>query len=759
MKTLPERQGIKPVHCSGLLLVAFWVLVFSPELNAAGYGYLIEDNPLCSIWWAEGAYKIMKDDPVPTQKKEQVYLQCAANEYEPFQLVLRPKKRMDNLRIRISALEGAGGLRIFPDDISVSHVEYVTVTTPTDDYGRAGEWPDPLPPYEGPYTIYPGENCPLWITVYVPPGENFGPFDGTITLTSGTWKKEIPLRLEVWKFVLPEETHIRSSFGLSTGSIETYHNLETREELETVYDLYALNFKEHRVCPTSPLSLYPMHVNVSGEYWKGGEFVSDPVHGGSRALKIEDSSVSDNPEARYDEFVPVAPNVPYKLSWFAKTGKEAQEYTVLIQCYNHEGGYLIARNLLKIYQGALDWKEESLDIKGFVPEVEQVSLHFFPTFRDETGGNTGTAYFDDVRFGPASGSDNLLRCGDFEFDPDLVTVDVDFSDFDRGAQRYLDDLGFNSFNLSLDGLGKGSFHSRQKGMFAGFRQGTAEYDKLLSSHLLQVENHLDLNGWLGKEYIYWFDEPDEKDYPFVREGMENIRRAAPRLTRFITEHKPGPDIMDLSEISCTIFHRVDPKIVAGLTEQGREFWSYLCTGPKGPWVTLFIDHPAINLRLWLWMSFKYQLKGILVWSANYWSSGTVFPPGMLQNPWQDPMSYRSGYSTPFGQVNNWGNGDGRFIYPPNKNPNSDRTKYLCGPVSSVRWEILREGIEDYEYLWLLQNAIDNAGPDQKKAADKGRKLLDLPESLFKNGREYTKDPKVLLEYRGKVAKALEDLGR
>jgi len=28
---------------------------------------------------------------------------------------------------------------------------------------------------------------------------------------------------------------------------------------------------------------------------------------------------------------------------------------------------------------------------------------------------------------------------------------------------------------------------------------------------------------------------------------------------------------------------------------------------------------------------------------------------------------------------------------------------VAGPVSSIRFELLREGIEDYEYLWLLKS--------------------------------------------------------
>ncbi len=738
-----------------LLLILFFASPIS-ALSAAQYGYLISDDSLCSIWWAEGAYKIMKDNPLPDAKGERVALSCAINEYEPFQLVLLPKKRMEKVRIESSALYNVSGYRIIPENISIYHVEYVTIITPTDEYGAPGEWPDPLPSYDGPFTAYPGENHPLWVTIYVPSDANSGIYDGMITLTSGTWKKEIAIRLNVWNFVLPEKTHIRSAFGLNTSFIKAYHNLETKEELEKVYDLYAQNLKEHRICPTSPLELYPMKVSVSDVYWEGGEFVSDVVHGGYRALKIRDDDVSANIQARYKGKIPVQADVSYKLTWFARTEEENQEYSVMVSGYNKEGEFLPAQNKLQVYKGTMDWKQEALEINGFSPEVKEVSLHFFPAFRDEIGSKKGTTYFDDVAFSPSTIEENLLQGGDFEMDMDSMSANVDFSDFDRGAKRYLDEFGFNSFNLSLQGLGSGSFHSSEEGIFAGFRQGTPEYDKLLNDYLRQVEEHLNENGWLGKEYIYWFDEPDTKDYPFVRKGMENIRKAAPRLTRFITEHKPGPDIMDVTEISCTIFHRVDPKIAADLVKKGREFWSYLCTGPKGPWVTLFIDHPAVNLRIWLWMSYKYQLKGILVWEANYWTSGTVFPSGMLQNPWQDPMSYTVGYGRPLGQVNYWGNGDGRFLYPPNRNPNKDKKKYLTGPVNSIRWEILREGIEDYEYLWLLENSIKKAKA-KKELVDKGRQLLNLPESLFKNGQDYTKDPKVLLEYRAKIAELLEKL--
>jgi hypothetical protein len=442
---------------------------------------------------------------------------------------------------------------------------------------------------------------------------------------------------------------------------------------------------------------------------------------------------------------------------WARAQAEGQDATVMLEALDAAGKPVIPHAFLRTFKAGPAWKAENFEVGGFPAEVAAVRLRLFPAFRNNAGTTTGTVWFDDIVLTKAGTGVNLVPGGDFEMPLESISVTVDFGRFDKAARRCLDELGFNAYDLILQGLGTGSFYSRQEGLFGGFRQGTPEYDRLISQYLRQVESHLEANGWLGREYVYWFDEPDPKDYPFVREGMLNIRKNAPKLTRFITEHRPGPEIMDVSEIGCTIFDRVDPQAVAELAPKGREFWSYLCTGPKSPWLTLFIDHPAVNLRMWLWMSYQWGLKGILVWRANYWTSASLFPPGVLQNPWQDPMSYTVGYGVPFGQPNLWGNGDGRFLYPPNRDPNTDKSKHLEGPVDSVRWEILREGIEDYEYFVLLEKAVRDAPPAKAAAAARAKALLRIPAEIFRDGRTYTKDPKALLDYRQKVAAAIEDL--
>lgn len=120
------------------------------------------------------------------------------------------------------------------------------------------------------------------------------------------------------------------------------------------------------------------------------------------------------------------------------------------------------------------------------------------------------------------------------------------------------------------------------------------------------------------------------------------------------------------------------------------------------------------------------------------------------------MSYVSGYDNPPGYVGYWGNGDGRFLYPP-KNW-SDGQKRICGPVDSIRWEMLREGFEDYEYFKLVENAL-NDGSLTDAQRERARELLQIPESIITSMTEYTKDPVPLYEWRDVLARFLEEIGK
>ena len=236
------------------------------------------------------------------------------------------------------------------------------------------------------------------------------------------------------------------------------------------------------------------------------------------------------------------------------------------------------------------------------------------------------------------------------------------------------------------------------GILGGFKQGTPEYDAAFRDYLRQVEQHLREHHWLDKAYAYWFDEPAAKDYDFVRAGMEQIKAAAPGLRRILTA-TPDPKLIGQVDIWCGLTHKWTPATLSKRRAVGDEIWWYICTVPKAPYITEFIDHPGTELRLWPWQSWQYGVSGILIWNAVYWNSTTVFPEPMLQDPWADPMSYVSGPGFPTGYVGMWGNGDGRFLYPPRESVGTNAPPRLDEPVNSVRWENLRDGMEDYEYFW------------------------------------------------------------
>jgi len=109
----------------------------------------------------------------------------------------------------------------------------------------------------------------------------------------------------------------------------------------------------------------------------------------------------------------------------------------------------------------------------------------------------------------------------------------------------------------------------------------------------------------------------------------------------------------------------------------------------------------------------------------------------------------------------WGNGDGRFFYPPNRDPNGDReTPHLVGPVDSIRWEMLGEGVEDWEYFHLLEQLVRRAEAQGRRDAvlQRARKLLTVPLEITSDMTHFTTDPQKLYRHRAAVAEAIVSLG-
>lgn len=337
---------------------------------------------------------------------------------------------------------------------------------------------------------------------------------------------------------------------------------------------------------------------------------------------------------------------------------------------------------------------------------------------------------------------------------DPPRAELDFADFDAAMSRSLEKYHFTNFVLPIHGMGGGDWTGRGPEPKIGeFGENTPQYQAMFSSCVKQLEAHLREKGWLNMAYTYWYDEPSPDVFPYVRNGMERLKKYAPGIQNMLTK-EPHDELGNAIDIWCPLTPEYRNDVAQKRRAEGNRFWWYVCCAPKAPFCTLFVDHPATELRTWLWQTWQHDVVGILIWESAYWT-----PQGDPQNPYQDPMGYVS--TTKPEQKQYWGNGDGRFLYPPlcAATPGlSGNDPVIEPPVSSIRWEMLREGIEDYEFLWLLRDLIDkkraSLTPEQVKTY---QSLLEVPEAITSDMTTFTVDPKPIYARRAAIAEAIEQL--
>ena len=141
------------------------------------------------------------------------------------------------------------------------------------------------------------------------------------------------------------------------------------------------------------------------------------------------------------------------------------------------------------------------------------------------------------------------------------------------------------------------------------------------------------------------------------------------------------------------------------------------------------------MRVWLWQTWLEKVQGVLIWETACWNRKAIYPdPERPQNPYED--------TTVWTKTRPWNSGEGKYIYPPEE---CFRTKdpVVAGPVDSIRFEMLREGVEDYEYFAMLSKV----SPDNP--------LLSVPPEITSSLEDYSFDPAGMESYRLRLAEAIE----
>ena len=222
-----------------------------------------EDNPLLFTDSLTGNYA--ESNLVWDGKSRTVSLKGARNETVAFQIIVERTgdQKLSAVNVRVNDLVSASGKRIPVENIDLFKEWYVDIKRRSEqNYSLGTGWyPDGLIPclrWSG--NLFPNsfilpfdipdllnnislkqKSQALWVDIYVPKERDQAPpgtYNSRITVSSESDNTDLEVRLDVWDFMLPEESHLK-------GNIHTDTEINTfTQELELKY--YQL-IRRHRI--------------------------------------------------------------------------------------------------------------------------------------------------------------------------------------------------------------------------------------------------------------------------------------------------------------------------------------------------------------------------------------------------------------------------------------------------------------------------------------------------------------------------------
>ncbi|MDP2654704.1 MAG: DUF6067 family protein [Candidatus Omnitrophota bacterium] len=287
-------------------------------------------------------------------------------------------------------------------------------------------------------------------------------------------------------------------------------------------------------------------------------------------------------------------------------------------------------------------------------------------------------------------------------------------------------LGLNNFSIGKRGGTLGNNWPKDDGGIEGLLGLYRTYGEMLK-----------LNKFLPYTYIYTWDE-GKLGNPDVAKLCSMIHRAYPGLKNMVCYHgfwdpdkHPGwgKDI-DIWTFQIDNFNL---EKMRKLTDLGLEIWMYI-SGPGGYGTpNLAMDFDSMDYRIVPWLCWKYDIKGFLYWCVNWW-------------PKVDP--FKNAQNSKWEQ-----NANGLLLYPGED-----------GPIASLRIEIFRDGMEDYEYIQALLDKMKIikrqklAGPFEK-FYDQSKSLLTVDAKIAEAMDKFTRDGEVLKARRNAIAEKIEEFDR
>lgn len=300
----------------------------------------------------------------------------------------------------------------------------------------------------------------------------------------------------------------------------------------------------------------------------------------------------------------------------------------------------------------------------------------------------------------------------------------DFTAFDRWAQVFWDTGRMDRLETGFVAhFGPGGWSSREislsdhsvKDEATGKTQRVPGKD-FLPQFLPALVKHLREKGWLEKTLFHIADEPSNHNVMPWREASDFVHRCAPELRRI--DAIETPHCLDRLEVWTPKLDSLSmwQPAYEEAQRRGAEMWFYTVgIYQNGSLPNKTVDVALIESRLLHWLNYRFGLKGYLHWGLNAWTDDPINAPGMHR-------------------------GDGWHVYPKRD-----------GLLNSLRWEQMRGGLQDYECLWLLENAIAGVkaklAPRVAELIEPTQRSVEIASQVVPAYDQCQRDPQVLYAAR------------
>jgi len=264
-----------------------------------------------------------------------------------------------------------------------------------------------------------------------------------------------------------------------------------------------------------------------------------------------------------------------------------------------------------------------------------------------------------------------------------------------------------------------------KSIKSGTSTDSPEFKRFAAPFFAALQEHLEKRGWLDICYTRLQDEPLAQCLAPYKRLCETVHNAAPKLRRFEAIQITGlADHLEIQDAQMDWFDRNLDYFLAS-QRRGRRVWFYTCWMPRGRYPCRLIDYPLIKHRIIHWMVYFHQVDGYDRYGWACWHRGE-----------------------PYEETGSLAPGDSYCVYP---DPEKKRI------INSLRWEMMRESVEDYEYLWLLSDATRRAA--KRLGARKGEfdpiaPSLEICARAVRSCTDYERDPERLMALRWEIAEAI-----